>query len=167
MPKGLLFYYFPSKTDLLRALIGERLDLDPIDTSVLIAEGDPAQSLLNVTGRLRELQGESAVRRVIVWREHRTHPEVHARLRDYRSQLQAIVERVLGASILHPIAARRVRVAAEAWVAIITTPTLPAYSGDEEFAAAAAGGELAGPADAADLPALADLISAGLREPAA
>ncbi|WP_347976341.1 helix-turn-helix domain-containing protein [Microbacterium sp. ProA8] len=167
VPKGLLFYYFPSKTDLLRALMRERLDLDPIDTSALIAEGDPAQSLLNVTGRLRELQGESAVRRVIVWREHRTHPEVRARLRDYRSQLQTIVERVLGASILHPIAARRVRIAAEAWVAIITTPTLPAHSGDEESGSAAAGDELAGPADAADLPALADLISAGLREPAA
>jgi len=109
VPKGLLFYYFPTKTDLLRALVGERLDLDPIDTSGLIARGDPAQTLLNVTDRLRELQAESAVRRVIVWREHRTHPEVREKLHDYRSQLQAIVERVLGASILHPIAARRVR----------------------------------------------------------
>jgi len=164
VPKGLLFYYFPSKTDLLRALMGERLDLDPVDTSALIAEGDPAQSLLNVTGRLRELQRESAVRGVIVWREHRTHPEVRARLRDYRSQLLAIVERVLGASILHPIAARRVRVAAEAWVAIITTPSLASHSGDEGPAPAADEG-WAGPTDAADLPALADLISAGLHAP--
>jgi len=167
VPKGLLFYYFPSKTDLLRALVGERLALDPIDTSDLIVSGDPARSLLNVTGRLRELQSESAVRRIIVWREHRTHPEVRARLHDYRGQLQAVVERVLGASILHPIAARRVRIAAAAWVAIITTPTLPDHSGDDEPAAAGTDDELAGPADAADLPALADLISAGLRESAA
>lgn len=167
VPKGLLFYYFPSKTDLLRALVGERLDLDPIDTSGLIARGDPAQTLLNVTDRLRELQDESAVRRVIVWREHRTHPEVRARLRDYRAQLQSIVERVLGASILHPIAARRVRTAAAAWVAIITTPTFPVSGGGGERPSAEPDDEIDGRADAGDLPALADLISAGLRESAA
>ncbi|MFD4959073.1 TetR/AcrR family transcriptional regulator [Microbacterium sp. NPDC058389] len=164
VPKGLLFYYFPTKTDLLRALVAERLDLDAVDTSALVASGDPAQALLNVTRRLRELQEESAVRRVIVWREHRTHPEVRERLRDYRRQLQAVVERVLGASILHPIAAHRVRVAAAAWVAIITTPPLAedAPSPDGEDAA-----EVADPAAIGDLPALADLISAGLRAPAA
>ena len=165
VPKGLLFYYFPSKTDLLRALVGERLDLDTVDTAALIASGDPARTLLNVTRRLRELQDESAVRRVIVWREHRTHPEVRAKLHDYRRQLQAIVERVLGASILHPIAVRRVRVAAAAWVAIITTPA-PPDDGDAEAVADGADepGEVA---DVADLPALADLITAGLRESAA
>ncbi|MGU3646399.1 TetR/AcrR family transcriptional regulator [Microbacterium sp. C23T] len=165
VPKGLLFYYFPTKTDLLRALVGERLDLDPIDTSELIARGDPAQTLLNVTDRLRELQADSAVRRVIVWREHRTHPEVREKLHDYRSQLQAIVERVLGASILHPIAARRVRTAAAAWVAIITTPTLLDRVGDDE---PITGEETPiDSAESADLPALADLITAGLRESAA
>ncbi|KJL41447.1 MULTISPECIES: TetR/AcrR family transcriptional regulator [Microbacterium] len=167
VPKGLLFYYFPTKTDLLRALVGERLDLDPIDTSGLIARGDPAQTLLNVTDRLRELQAESAVRRVIVWREHRTHPEVREKLHDYRSQLQAIVERVLGASILHPIAARRVRTAAAAWVAIITTPTLLDHVGKEGSAGDDAAETVISPAEPADLPALADLISAGLRDSAA
>ncbi len=167
VPKGLLFYYFPTKTDLLRALVGERLDLDPIDTSGLIVRGDPAQTLLNVTGRLRELQAESAVRRVIVWREHRTHPEVREKLHDYRSQLQAIVERVLGASILHPIAARRVRTAAAAWVAIITTPTLLDRAVGEDSADDEAVDTARGPAEPADLSALADLISAGLRDSAA
>ncbi|GAA5203380.1 helix-turn-helix domain-containing protein [Microbacterium jejuense] len=164
VPKGLLFYYFPTKTDLLRALVGERLDLAAVDTSALVASGDPAQALLNVTRRLHELQEESEVRRVIVWREHRTHPEVRAKLRDYRRQLQSVVERVLGASILHPIAARRVRVAAAAWVAIITTPPLADDAADD--AAGDAGedaAEVADPAAIADLPALADLISAGLR----
>jgi AcrR family transcriptional regulator len=167
VPKGLLFYYFPTKTDLLRALVGERLDLDPIDTSGLIARGDPAQTLLNVTGRLRALQAESAVRRVIVWREQRTHPEVREKLHDYRAQLQATVERVLGASILHPIAARRVRTAAAAWVAIITTPALLDHVGGDEPAPQGSEDVVADPIDSADLPALADLISAGLREPAA
>jgi AcrR family transcriptional regulator len=167
VPKGLVFYYFPGKTDLLRALVAERLDLDPVDTSALIAPGDPAQTLLNVTERFRELQEESAVRRVIVWREHRTHPEVRAKLHDYRRQLQSVVERVLGASILHPIAAYRVRVAAAAWVAIITTPSLPDHLGADEPDAAEPADGLSDPEDGADLPALADLISAGLRETAA
>ncbi|WP_341997558.1 TetR/AcrR family transcriptional regulator [Microbacterium sp. LWH7-1.2] len=166
VPKGLLFYYFPTKTDLLRALVGERLDLDPIDTSGLIARGDPARTLLNVTGRLRELQAESAVRRVIVWREHRTHPEVREKLQNYRAQLQTIVERVLGASILHPIAARRVRTAAAAWVAIITTPSLLELASADETGSGG-GDVMADATETADLPALADLISAGLREPAA
>lgn len=166
VPKGLLFYYFPTKPDLLRALVTERLDLDSVDTSALVASGDPARTLLNVTRRLQELEEQSAVRRVIVWREHRTHPEVRARLRDYRRQLQGLVERVLGASILHPIAARRVRVAAAAWVAIITTPALPEATGDEEIEDAESARGLLAPAGVDDLPALADLISAGLRAPA-
>jgi len=168
VPKGLLFYYFPSKADLLRALVAERLDLDAVDTSALVASGDPAQALLNVTRRLHELQEESDVRRVIVWREHRTHPEVRARLRDYRRQLQSVVERVLGASILHPIAAHRVRVAAAAWVAIITTPPLAEDAPDQSAGDLSDEAvEVADPAAIGDLPALADLISAGLRASAA
>lgn len=166
VPKGLLFYYFPTKTDLLRSLVGERLDLDPIDTTPLVARGDPARSLLNVTRRLHELQDASEVRRVIVWREQRTHPEVRARLHDYRTQLQAVVERVLGASVLHPIAARRVRAAAAAWVAIITTPSADDLGRvDESEPGRAPDGAAAASDASADLPELADLISAGLREP--
>jgi AcrR family transcriptional regulator len=170
VPKGLLFYYFPSKTDLLRALVGERLELDHIDTTALAAQGDPAQALLNVSRVLHRLQEESAVRRVIVWREQRTHPEVHASLRHYRRQLQSVVEQVLRASVLHPIAAHRLRAAATAWVAIITTPALRDHAAtDEPAAPEPADGPADGTvdaADAADLPALAALISAGLQEPA-
>ena len=147
--------------------MAERLDLDAVDTSALVASGDPARTLLNVTRRLQELEEESAVRRVIVWREHRTHPEVRARLRDYRRQLQGLVERVLGASILHPIAARRVRGAEVAWVVIITTPALPDAVGDDTIAAEETREGLVAPAGVDDLPALADLISAGLSAPAA
>ncbi|MBM7505118.1 TetR/AcrR family transcriptional regulator [Agromyces aurantiacus] len=157
VPKGLLFYHFPAKTDLLRALIGERLDLDPIDTTSLVALGDPARALLNVTRRLHELQEATDVRRVIVWREQRTHPEVRTRLREYRTQLEGVVERVLGASLVHPIAARRLRAAASAWVAIISMP-----APDDD-----AGSEVPDVAERSRLPELAELISAGLREPAA
>lgn len=175
VPKGLLFYYFPTKTDLLRALVGERLALDPIDTKPFVTIGDPARSLLDVTRRLHDLQDASEVRRVIVWREQGTHPEVRARLREYRAQLQGVIERVLGASLLHPIAARRVRTAAAAWVSIIT-----ATSSADPAAAAPTGTATAGTTDhpeggawaapdegATTLPAFAELISAGLREPAA
>lgn len=157
VPKGLLFYYFPSKTDLLRALVAERLDLDPIDTTDLIEPGDPARTLLNVTRRLHELQDASEVRRVIVWREERTHPDVRARLGEYRDQLQVVIERVLGASVVHPIAARRLRTAAAAWVAIITA---------SQPVGAAVEGAVAGAAEEpTNLPELADLISAGLGPP--
>ena len=76
VPKGLLFYYFPTKSDLLCALVAERLDPGPIDASALIEPCDPARALLNLAGRLSELQEDSAVLRVIIWREQRTHPEV-------------------------------------------------------------------------------------------
>jgi AcrR family transcriptional regulator len=164
VPKGLLFYYFPSKTDLLRALIRERLQLDPIDTTGLVAQGDPAKALLNVSHALHLLQEESAVQRVIVWREQRTHPEVHARLGDYRRQLQGVVEQVLRASILHPIAAHRLRAAATAWVAIITTPALRDHIATDVDAPGPE--ERVEAAESADLPELADLISAGLGGPA-
>lgn len=166
VPKGLLFYYFPSKTDLLRALVRERLELDPIDTTALVAQGDPAQALLNVSHALRRLQEESAVRRVIVWREQRTHPEVHAGLGDYRRQLQSVVEQVLGASVLHPIAAHRLRAAATAWVAIITTPALRDQLAGDGDASPDQDAAIAGAPESADLPELADLISAGLGGPA-
>ena len=147
---------------------GDLVEFFTIDTTALVALGDPARTLLNVTRRLHELEDETQVRRVIVWREQRTHPEVRERLRDYRRQLQGLVEHVLGASILHPIAARRVRTAAAAWVAIITTPS-PADL------AATDGLETEGPQDGApdaadeamDLPELAELICAGLNAPAA
>ncbi|MFH8248983.1 TetR/AcrR family transcriptional regulator [Microbacterium sp. B2969] len=167
VPKGLLFYYFPTKTDLLRALVGERLELDPIDTTALIARGDPARALLNVSRVLHRLQQESAVRRVIVWREQRTHPEVHASLREYRRQMQNLVEQVLRASILHPIATRRLRAAATAWVAVITTPTLHDHIETDTGTARIPSETDTDAADPADLPTLADLISAGLRDPAA
>lgn len=168
VPKGLLFYYFPTKADLLRALIGERLDLDPVDTTALVALGDPARALLNVTRRLDELQDETQVRRVIVWREQRTHPEVRERLGDYRRQLQGLVEHVLGASILHPIAARRLRTAAAAWVAIITAPSPAGLGGSDPLEAADRPDGAADRADEAmDLPELAELICAGLNAPVA
>ena len=150
VPKGLLFYYFPSKPDLLRALVAERLDLGPIDADTLIEPGDPVRALLNLARKLSEIQANSGVMRVIIWREQRTHPEVRARLHEHRGQVQAVVERVLRGSMLMPIAARTLHAAAVAWVAILTIRPLADHK------------ESAADDAASDLPALAELICAGL-----
>lgn len=142
VPKGLLFYYFPAKSDVLRALVRERLELGPIDTGALVSPGDPAGSLINLTGRLDELLRESEVLRVILWREQHTHPDVTANLDAHRSRLQQLIERVLTASIPRPIVPERLRAAAQAWVAII--------------------GSRAASADTAALRSMAQLICDGL-----
>jgi AcrR family transcriptional regulator len=154
VPKGLLFYYFPTKSDLLRALVSERLDLGPIDASALVEPGDPVGALLNVSKALSEIQAESAVLGVIVWREQRTHPDVRAKLREYRQQVQGIVERVLRGSVLAPTATRALHAAAAAWVAILSI---------RPHAEHAESGDDAG----IDLRALAELICAGLDASAA
>jgi AcrR family transcriptional regulator len=150
VPKGLLFYYFPTKSDLLRALVTERLDLGPIDANALIEPGDPVRALLNLARTLSELEADSAVLGVIIWREQRTHPEVRAKLHEHRGQVQAIVERVLRGSVLRPIAARALHAAAVAWVAILTIRPLADHRDDAADDAAS------------DLPALAELICSGL-----
>lgn len=152
VPKGLLFYYFPTKSELLRALVSERLDLGPIDANALIEPGDPVLALLKVSDTLSQIQADSAVLRVIVWREQRTHPEVTARLREHRGQVQAIVERVLRGSVLGPITSRALHAAAAAWMAILTIrPHTDHGHADESHDAATP-----------DLRALAELICAGL-----
>lgn len=150
VPKGLLFYYFPTKADLLRTLVAERLDLGPIDANALIEPGDPARALLNLARKVSELQAESAVLRVIIWREQRTHPEVRDKLHEHRGQVQAVVERVLRGSLLKPIAARTLRAAAVAWVAVLTIRPLADHKDPDADDAAP------------DLPALAELICGGL-----
>ena len=92
--------------------------------------------------------------RVIIWREQRTHPEVRARLHEHRGQVQAVVEHVLRGSVLKPIAARTLHAAAVAWVAILTIRPLADHKDDHKDAA--------GDDTASDLPALAELICAGL-----
>lgn len=162
VPKGLLFYYFPTKADLLRTLVGERLSLGPIDCTVCVEPGNPVQSLLRLTRSLYELQRGSEVMRVIVWREQRTHPEVMARLQEYHHQLQGMIERVLTASLPRKAAAQRLRTAAQAWVAILMSRPLTDRTGGADRDAA--GGPAASHADepAGALADLAELICAGL-----
>ena len=125
VPKGLLFYYFPAKTDLLRALVGERMDAATIEFESVVEHGNPVRSLLNLASRLREVQSDSDVLRVIIWREERTHPEVRASLGEHRRHLQDVVEHVLQQSLGIAIPAARVRAAALAWVAVLADRSIP------------------------------------------
>src|SRR5690606_41881159 len=46
IPKGLLFYYFPTKDAILSALVAERARAQPVpDLDAVVAPGDPATSL--------------------------------------------------------------------------------------------------------------------------
>ncbi|MDQ1608389.1 MAG: hypothetical protein QOE16_1121 [Microbacteriaceae bacterium] len=156
VPKGLLFYYFPSKKDILASLVGERLGPGSIDADPLIEPGNPVGSLLNLSKKLFQVQADSDVIRVIVWREQHTHPEVKANLAEHRRALYATIEKVLAGSLRVPVGAKRLRAAALAWGAIVTTPPLA----DEPIER-----EAERPADdpREDLASLAELLCAGLQ----
>lgn len=161
VPKGLLFYYFPTKADLLRTLVSERLDVAPIDPSGLIEPGDPVRSLLNVSDELTRIEADSKVLRVIVWREQRTHPEVTLRLREHRRQVQSVIERVLRGSMLGPLTSRSLRTAAAAWLAILTMQPRIDHA-DPVASPAGLQSSASTESTVPDLRALAELICAGL-----
>ncbi|MDQ1580655.1 MAG: hypothetical protein QOD05_1430 [Microbacteriaceae bacterium] len=156
VPKGLLFYYFPTKKDILASLVGERLGPGSIDAGPLIEPGNPVRSLLNLSQKLFQVQADSDVIRVIVWREQHTHPEVKANLTEHRRALYATIEKVLAGSLRAPVGAKRLRAAALAWGAIVTTPPIADEPIEQESER---------PADdpREDLASLAELLCAGLQ----
>ncbi len=136
VPKGLLFYYFPAKTDILAALLDERFVVAPFDTASLAVPGDPVQTLMNLGERVLRDHAESDVLRDIVWHEAHTRPEVLAALTRYRHALHDSIERVLRASLadsLGSIGEDAIRAAAVAWAAITTARPL---GGDADGTAA-------------------------------
>ncbi len=158
VPKGLLFYYFPTKKDLLASLVSERLGSGAIDAGPLILPGNPVKSLLNLSEKLFQVRAASDVLRVIVWREEHTHPAVKSHLASHRRALQATIEQVLTGSLRVQVATERLRAAALAWAAILTTrPAADAQAGP-------AGEEPEGPDGQAPahLTLLAEMLCAGL-----
>ncbi|HEU0257608.1 MAG TPA: TetR/AcrR family transcriptional regulator [Microbacteriaceae bacterium] len=156
VPKGLLFYYFPSKLDILSTLLGERLAHAWLDPQLLAVPGNPVRALLNVSERLLRAQDESGVLRVIVWHEEHVAPEVRAALARYRHALHDTIEQVLQASLAAPVAAGALRAAASTWAAIVTARPLEGLKD--------AGGRHTAALHAKEsLRSMAELICSGLR----
>ncbi|MGB4135966.1 MAG: TetR/AcrR family transcriptional regulator [Microbacterium sp.] len=156
VPKGLLFYYFPAKPDILAALIGERLGTGPLDPILIAVPGDPVQTLVNLGDRVLRERAASDVLREIVWHESHTRPEVSAALSRYRHALHDAVERALIASLPASIDLEAIRAAAVAWSAMITARPLEPPPSEEHGGR----GHLH---DAIGLRAIARLLIAGLQ----
>lgn len=117
--KGLLFYYFPRKIDVLRTLLAERLPAPRCDLAGIVRRGDPAGSLLRLARALDIGGHESLVLRTIIFREANTHPEVRDHVHSLRKGLLELTERVLdGASVRRPSSRLR-RQAAQTYVAVM------------------------------------------------
>ncbi|MEU2042507.1 TetR/AcrR family transcriptional regulator [Nocardia niwae] len=134
VPKGLVFYYFPTKEAILSALMSERVPTQPIDDiGTVVAPGDPATSLVNLDAALNLRDHHSSVLRVILWREADTHPDVRRQLRRLRDQMLEVTAKVLQASAPGPVRPGTLRACAAAWVsamfAIASTDRLHALDG--------------------------------------
>lgn len=120
VPKGLLFYYFPRKVDLLRALLDERLPSEPLCRVQDVALcGDPVGSLSRLARRLRFGEHQSPVLRTIIFREASTHPEVRQHIGRLREGLLELTESVIDTAFDHSVDPRRRRQAAQTFVAVI------------------------------------------------
>ncbi|MBT8161735.1 MULTISPECIES: TetR/AcrR family transcriptional regulator [Arthrobacter] len=117
--KGLLFYYFPVKSDLLVALMAERLPAMPLDTDRLAIPGDPAAGLIGTLDALNLSDHKSIVLRVILWREADTHPTVRAQLRKFQTGLERDTAAVLRKCLPDIADAERIKACATAWVSAI------------------------------------------------
>ena len=120
VPKGLVFYYFPRKIDILRALLDERLPGAPLcEPGEVARRGDPVGSLLRLARRLRLGEHESVVLRTIIFRESGTHPDVREHLRALREGMLDLTEAVLDKAVEHVIDPVLRRQAAHTFVAVM------------------------------------------------
>lgn len=120
VPKGLLFYYFPKKIDILLALLGERLPEAPLCRYAdVVVAGDVVGSLRRLADRLDLGGHESVVLRSVLFREAGTHPEVRARLHALNDGLVELTECVLDAATGPGLDAKRRRDAAITFVAVM------------------------------------------------
>jgi AcrR family transcriptional regulator len=120
VPKGLVFYYFPRKIDLLLTLLEERLP-SPAPDAVdgVIRPGDPARSLMALYRRLGLETHDSLVLRTIIFRESGTHPEVREHLRRLRRSLVQLTETALDQAVEWTLAKTLRRQAAETFVSVM------------------------------------------------
>lgn len=147
LPKGLLFYYFPTKIEILRALLTERLPAAPLCSRTGIARrGDVPGSLLRLHRKLDLGRNESPVLRTIIFREAETHPEVGEHIHKLRAGLVELTEAVLDAAAPRALSPDQRRQAAHTYVAVMLD-----HSNARRFAA-----------PLPDLRGAAHIISAGL-----
>lgn len=119
-PKGLLFYYFPKKIDILLALLRERLPSDPLcHTAGLARRGDVPGSLRRLAARLDLGRHESVVLRSVLLREVDTHPSVREHLHKLTEGLVELTEAVLDAAVRKPLDPARRRDAAVTYVSVL------------------------------------------------
>lgn len=120
VPKGLIFYYFPRKIDILLTLLEERLPRTPLcRPEDVVSEGDPAGSLVRLERRLGLDRHESLTLREVIFRESGTHPEVRERLRLLRDGLLELTEAVLEKSVGRALDPKLRRQAAQTFVAVM------------------------------------------------
>ena len=156
--KGLLFYYFPVKADVLIALVAERLPATHLDAELLAVPGDPAAGLIGTLDALNLSDHKSAVLRVILWREADTHPKVRAQLRRFQRGLERDTAAVLRRCLPDTADAQRIKDCAVTWVSTVFSSATEDRLYDLD-GLPRRGRE--------HLKAIADILAAGLRGPGA
>jgi len=118
--KGLLFYYFPRKIDLLRTLFVERLPVHSMSSLAGIAvPGDVAGSLVRLADRIGLTGHHSPVLNAILFREASTHPDVRDHLHALYAVLMELTEVVLDAASPRKLDRDRRDAAAGTFVAVM------------------------------------------------
>jgi len=118
--KGLLFYYFPHKMDLLRTLFVERLPVHSLSSLAGIAvPGDVAGSLVRLADRIGLTGHHSQMLSAILFREASTHPDVRDHLRALYAVLMELTEAVLDAASPRKLDRERRTAAAGTFVAVM------------------------------------------------
>jgi AcrR family transcriptional regulator len=118
--KGLVFYYFPRKDDVLTSLFAERLPSHPLcSVGAVAVAGDVSGSLLRLAHRLDLAGRNSRVLRAILFREAGTHAEVRRHLEALHAGLLELTERVLDAASPRQLDRQRRRQAAGTYVAVL------------------------------------------------
>lgn len=152
VPKGLLFYHFGRKIDLLTALFEERMPAAvPHEVDDVVVAGDVAGSLLALADRLAESHRRSTLVRTILWREADTHPEVARCMHTFHDQVVDFATRVIERADPHRAAHPARHAAALAWTGTVGLALNTARLGGAEH----------------DLPVVAGLLAAGLHAQAA
>lgn len=120
VPKGLLFYYFPRKRDILTTLLEERIPETPgLQAAEAVVAGDPAASLVRLADLIGLSRHESVVLRTILFRELGTLPEITTYIERLRRNLLTLTEDVVVGSAARPIPRETARKIAQTFVAVL------------------------------------------------